>query len=53
MPLRRRIWERLATDLKPRHLADIAHIIKLEDLPAYFERILKGQIKGRAVIKLD
>ena len=52
MPLRRKIWERLAADLKPRHLGDIAHIIKLEDLPEYFARMLRGQIKGRAVVKL-
>ena len=24
----------------------------LEDLPAYFEKMLKGQIRGRAVVKL-
>jgi NADPH2:quinone reductase len=52
MPLRRKIWGRLASDLKPRHIGDIAHIIRLEDLPAYFERMLKGQIRGRAVVKL-
>ena len=52
MPLRRKVWGRLAADLKPRHFADIAHIISLDDLPAYFERMLKGQIKGRAVVKL-
>ena len=52
MPLRRKVWGRLATDLKPRHLGEIAHIIKLEDLPGYFERMLKGQIRGRAVVKL-
>jgi putative YhdH/YhfP family quinone oxidoreductase len=52
MPLRRKVWERLAGDLKPRHLDDIAHTIALEDLPAYFERMLKGQIRGRAVVKL-
>jgi acrylyl-CoA reductase (NADPH) len=52
MLLRRKVWERLATDLKPRHLADIAHTILLDDLPGYFERMLKGQIKGRAVVKL-
>ena len=27
MPLRRRVWERLAGDLKPQHLAEIAHTI--------------------------
>jgi acrylyl-CoA reductase (NADPH) len=52
MPLRHRIWQRLAADLKPRHLADIAHVITLDDLPGYFERMLKGQIRGRAVVKL-
>jgi acrylyl-CoA reductase (NADPH) len=52
MPLRLKIWNRLAADLKPHHLGDIAHLIALEDLPAYFERMLKGQIRGRAVVKL-
>jgi NADPH2:quinone reductase len=52
MPLRRKIWARLATDLKPRHLGDIAHIISLDDLPGYFDRMLKGGIRGRAVVKL-
>ena len=52
MPLRRKVWGRLASDLKPRHLAEIAHIISLDDLPGYFDRMLKGQIKGRAVVKL-
>jgi NADPH2:quinone reductase len=52
MALRRKVWERLASDLKPRHLADIAQIITLDDLPDYFDRMLKGRIKGRAVVKL-
>ena len=53
MPLRRKIWGRLAADLKPRHFGEIAHIIKLEDLPGYFERMLKGQIRGRAVVSMS
>ncbi len=52
MPLRRKVWERLAGDLKPRHLAEIAHTITLEDLPGYFDKMLKGQGRGRAVVKL-
>ncbi|HXF65449.1 MAG TPA: oxidoreductase [Burkholderiales bacterium] len=52
MGLRRKIWQRLATDLKPRHLDRIAQPIALEDLPRYFERMLKGQIKGRAIVEL-
>jgi NADPH2:quinone reductase len=52
MPLRRKVWGRLGADLKPRHFSDIAHIVSLDDLPAYFDRMLKGQIRGRAVVKL-
>ena len=52
MPLRRRVWGRLAGDLKPRHLAEIAHTITLEELPGYFDKLLKGQGRGRAVVKL-
>lgn len=52
MPLRRKIWGRLASDLKPRHLASIARTIGLEALPGCFETMLKGQVRGRAVVKL-
>ena len=52
MPLRRKVWQRLATDLKPRHLAEIANTLTLNDLGAYFEKMLKGGIRGRAVVRL-
>jgi NADPH2:quinone reductase len=52
MPLRRKIWGRLASDLKPRHLAEIAHDITLGELSAYFDKMLKGRTRGRAVVKL-
>jgi NADPH2:quinone reductase len=51
MALRRKVWERLASDLKPRNLERIAYTIGLEDLPAQFEKLLKGQARGRAVVK--
>jgi acrylyl-CoA reductase (NADPH) len=50
MPLRRKVWERLAADLKPPHLAAIAHRIALSDVPAYCDRMLQGRIRGRAVV---
>ena len=53
MQLRRKIWSRLAADLKPRHLDSIAYTIRLEDLPAQFEKMLKGQARGRAVVDLQ
>lgn len=52
MALRRKIWTRLASDLKPRHLDKIAYTITLQELPAHFEKLLKGTARGRAVVKL-
>jgi alcohol dehydrogenase len=53
MPLRQKVWERLASDLKPRHLAKIAQTITLADLPGQFEKLLHGQGRGRAVVALQ
>jgi len=52
MPLRRRVWERLASDLKPPHLDKIAQVIGMADLPGYFVSMLKGGIRGRAVVRI-
>jgi len=53
MPLRQRVWARLATDLKPRHLPEIAFSITLDELPAQFDKLLKGAGKGRAVVRIS
>lgn len=53
MPLRQKVWGRLATDLKPRHLDAIATTISLAEVPEYCSRMVKGQIRGRAVVALD
>ncbi|MGH8599685.1 MAG: oxidoreductase [Burkholderiales bacterium] len=50
MALRRKVWKRLAGDLKPRHLSDIAQTVKLEQLPQVFGDMLKAQTKGRIVV---
>lgn len=52
MPARLEVWRRLATDLKPVRLTDIAHEIGLDGLPAAFEALLKGLVRGRYVVKL-
>jgi NADPH2:quinone reductase len=52
-PLRARIWERLATDLRPRHLARITvRTVALEELPAVFQAMLEGQTHGRTLVRL-
>jgi D-arabinose 1-dehydrogenase-like Zn-dependent alcohol dehydrogenase len=50
MALRRKVWGRLASDLKPRHLSDVTQTVKLEQLPQVFDNMLKAQTKGRIVV---
>lgn len=52
MPLRRRVWERLATDMRPAHLAEMTRTIKLDDLPSVFDEFIKGQAHGRIVVSV-
>ena len=52
MPQRRRVWERLASDLKPKHLAGMTRTIPFEDLPSVFDDFLKARIRGRIVVDL-
>jgi len=51
MPLRRRVWERLASDLKPRHFDAIVRTIEIDGLPDCFGRMLAGENTGRAVVR--
>ena len=53
MTLRRRVWDRLANDLKPQHLDTIAYTIRLQDLATQFESMLAGRARGRAVVRLS
>jgi NADPH2:quinone reductase len=52
-PLRLAVWQRLATDLRPRHLdAIVTRTITLDELPQAFEPYVKGAVTGRAVVKI-
>jgi len=50
MPLRRKVWERLAGDMRPAHLAGMTRTVKLADLPSVFDEFIKGQAHGRVVV---
>lgn len=53
MSLRRRCWQRVATDLRPRHLDRIvSDTVSLEDVEQVSERMLAGAHHGRTVVKL-
>jgi acrylyl-CoA reductase (NADPH) len=51
--LRLKVWDRIATDLKPRHLKQIAsRTVPFAELPAAFDDYLAGRVVGRAVVKI-
>ena len=51
--LRNTLWQRLATDLAPRHLDKIVtRVARMENLPEIFEEMLAGKTVGRTVIKI-
>lgn len=51
--VRLQVWQRLASDLKPRHLDRIVtRTITLDELPGAFEPYLKASVVGRTVVKI-
>lgn len=53
MPLRQQVWQRLATDLKPRHLDVIAsHEIAFADLLSAFQPVIDNQVRGRTLVRI-
>lgn len=52
LPRRKQAWTRLETDLDRRKLADITTEIGLSDVPHAAAAILKGEIRGRTVVKI-
>jgi NADPH2:quinone reductase len=53
MDLRRRVWHRLATDMKPTRLPTVARTIGLAGLPGAFATLLAGEARGRTVVRIS
>jgi acrylyl-CoA reductase (NADPH) len=51
--LRERIWQRLATDLRPRHLENIRRVVPFTDLPAAVDDLIAGRNRGRVVVAVQ
>ena len=53
MNIRRDVWRRLATDMKPTNLPAMVREIPLDGLPEAFATLANGQARGRFVVKLS
>ncbi len=53
--LRRRMWQRLGTDLAPPHLQQInRQTISLEEVPEFSDKLLEGtSLMGRTLLRID
>jgi NADPH2:quinone reductase len=52
MPLRRKIWERLASDLRPGKLEQVSQIESFSEFPQIFPSMLQGKLRGRRVVEI-
>jgi len=52
-PRRNDIWQKLAGTWKPGHLEDVTTEIGLEQAEEYLQKILKGEVAGRTVIRIS
>ncbi|MHA6260235.1 NADPH:quinone oxidoreductase family protein [Sporosarcina sp. CAU 1771] len=54
METRQKIWERLASDLKPESLLDyLSSEVTLEQLPTKLQEILQAKVRGRTIVKIS
>lgn len=52
LPVRLKVWERLCSDLKPKHLREVTRTIALDDLADAFDDFVRGKVKGRTVVRI-
>ena len=52
MEERKRLWKRMATDLKPKHLAAISRPISFEKLDEAMDQFFNVTVVGRVVVEV-
>jgi len=51
--IRRKVWERLGSDMKPAHLSDIVQTVEFDELPSVFPKLMQSAMRGRVVVKVS
>ena len=52
MPLRQEVWRRLATDMRPVHLKEMAKTVAFDQLPTVFNAFIESKATGRTVVDM-
>lgn len=51
--VRERVWQRLASDLKPARLKEMARTVPFSQLPGVFDDFINGKVTRRVVVDLE
>ncbi|HEX6157929.1 MAG TPA: acryloyl-CoA reductase, partial [Burkholderiales bacterium] len=51
--VRARVWQRLGSDLKPKHLKEMARTVPFSQLPTVFDDFINGKVTRRVVVDLE
>jgi putative YhdH/YhfP family quinone oxidoreductase len=51
-PYRSGVWQRLAGDLRPRHLRQMTRTIAFDELPGVFDDYIAARARGRVVVEI-
>jgi len=52
MNLRQNLWNKMSDEWKPEHLLNLYNEISLTELDNTLELILKGELKGRTIVRM-
>jgi acrylyl-CoA reductase (NADPH) len=52
MAVRQKVWGRLATDMKPRHLAGATRTVPFDQLATVFDDFIASRVQGRVVVDM-
>jgi len=52
MPLRQKVWNKLAVEWRPDVVHDQVRTIDFDELPTHFDAYLKGMVRGRTVVRI-
>ncbi|TSE00485.1 acryloyl-CoA reductase [Skermania sp. ID1734] len=50
---RRELWDRLNTELRPRHLDKLTHDVDIKDVTSVIDQVRQGRYTGRAVVRVS
>lgn len=51
--LRKEVWEHLATDWRPAKMDRLINTCKLENIQEHLDKMLRGQLSGRYIVKIS